>query len=58
MLEKNKIIHNKGDKISLRNRTGPIEKLMAVRVVIANRNMAFTAYRERNSICRSFKKTT
>jgi hypothetical protein len=43
MLEKNKIIHNNGDKISLLKRTGPIEKLMAVRVVTAKRKMAFTA---------------
>jgi hypothetical protein len=43
MLEKKRIIQSRGARISLRRRMGPREKLIAVRVVIANRKIAFTA---------------
>jgi hypothetical protein len=43
MAEKNKIIQSNGDKMVLWSRIGPIEKLIAVKVVIANNKMAFTA---------------
>jgi hypothetical protein len=55
MDEKNRIIHNNGDNTSLLKFIGPIEKLIAISVVIANNIIAFIAYLVRNSNRRSFK---
>ena len=56
MDEKNRIIHNKGDNTSLLKLIGPIEKLTAISVVIANNIIALIAYLVRNSSRISFKK--
>lgn len=56
MEEKNKMIHNSAESISGPAEKAPMEKETAVRVTIANRKIAFSAYLVLNSCCMSFLK--